>query len=834
MAVDRDKILKAAQKLVDRQRYAKAIDEYLKLVDADPSDVRTLLKIGDLHLKLSQHAEAITTYEKVGNYYYRNGFSVKAIAVYKQIRGIIRRHARHLEGRYGHVVPRLAEIYAQLGLTSDALAAYDEVASRLRQNGRERDALDIFNKAVALDPDNPIGYLRVADSLARLGDIPAAVQAFGAAADIMLKLDRLDDAIKVLERLLEYRAEPKFARLAGQLYLRRGRPNDGMAAISKLQIAFKADPKNLDTLAALAAAFDAINQPAKAVEVMKEAARIAHEVRDEEGFDKLMKALLRRAPDDAGVKQLVAKKQAIVDGVDDVEIEIIEELDGLDEVLELDEVELQQAADPAFESALFMPGDPAEISAVRRLVMAAEVSRGAGKVAEAIQLLRDGLRNLGAPPQLRHKLADLLLEAGDQVGCIAEKLVLAQELANTGSIEPAVEMLDEVLLLDGENQDAIQMRANFGFPLPGHRSDYDEFAPMQSYDVESGGVDEALAHSRRTHSMSPVALDDPFGGPATAAPATAAPATAAPRQLDEDALYRAEVFAEQGHFDQARAILTEQLRWLPNHPLVLERLADVDAMSSQAHVAASGQYRLGSNAAGGQVAPGPANFAYTGAFPPAAVPAPQYDYGQPPPPIQPQQQPQQPHYGGAAPAPPAAELAPEVDAMMHQVRQGVRSQVADGDAATHYDLGLAYQEMGLYSDAISELMLAARDATRACVCLSLIGTIQLQLGELDAALDAFHRALESEYKNHDQEQKLGYEIANTYELKYMHEQALHYFEWLASVDPQYDDPRGSVYERIERLTSASGTQPRPQAPSAGRGGTADLDDALDDLFENGS
>ena len=130
MAIDREKTLQAAQALVEKKKYDKAIVEYRKLVAHDPTDVRTLLKIGALHLKLDQHEGAITTYEQVGDHYFREGFSVKAIAVYKQIRGIITRHCPQLETKYGHILPRLADIYTQLGLTSDALAAYDEVATR--------------------------------------------------------------------------------------------------------------------------------------------------------------------------------------------------------------------------------------------------------------------------------------------------------------------------------------------------------------------------------------------------------------------------------------------------------------------------------------------------------------------------------------------------------------------------------------------------------------------------------------------------------------------------------------------------------------------------------
>ncbi|MBM4360495.1 MAG: tetratricopeptide repeat protein, partial [Deltaproteobacteria bacterium] len=238
MAIDREKTLQTAQALVEKKKYGKALVEYRKVIAQEPSDVRTLLKIGDLHLKLDQFEGAIATYEEVGNHYFCEGFSVKAIAVYKQVRGIIARHCPQLDAKYGHILPRLAEIYTQLGLTSDALAAYDEVATKLRQEGRERDALDVFKKVVELDPENPIAKLRVADSRVRLGDIDKASEAFAEAAEIMRKLGRHDDALKVFERLLEHSPTPEYARLCGITYLERGGPSDGMNALSKLQIAF--------------------------------------------------------------------------------------------------------------------------------------------------------------------------------------------------------------------------------------------------------------------------------------------------------------------------------------------------------------------------------------------------------------------------------------------------------------------------------------------------------------------------------------------------------------------------------------------------------------------
>ncbi|MDB5216830.1 MAG: hypothetical protein JWO86_4757, partial [Myxococcaceae bacterium] len=38
MAINRDKVLEAAQKYVEKKKYDKAVIEYQKLIDADPND----------------------------------------------------------------------------------------------------------------------------------------------------------------------------------------------------------------------------------------------------------------------------------------------------------------------------------------------------------------------------------------------------------------------------------------------------------------------------------------------------------------------------------------------------------------------------------------------------------------------------------------------------------------------------------------------------------------------------------------------------------------------------------------------------------------------------
>ena len=308
MAINRDKVLEAAQKFVEKKKYDKAVAELRKLVDADPNDARTLLKIGDLQAKQGLHADAINTYESVGKLYANQGFALKAIAVYKQIREIIAKHVPQLEERYGHIAPKLAELYQQLGLTSDALAALDEVATKLQRQQKDQEAIDVFRKIVELDPTNPLPHLRLAEALSRVKDIEGAVFEFKTAAQQLTGIGRRDDALKVLERLLHHRPDPEQAKICAELYLSRGQPQDGMQALAKLQVCFQANPRDFDTLSLLARAFNAIGQGAKAIEVQKEMARVARDTGKTDLFKEILERLLRVAPHDEGVRRLAQQQ----------------------------------------------------------------------------------------------------------------------------------------------------------------------------------------------------------------------------------------------------------------------------------------------------------------------------------------------------------------------------------------------------------------------------------------------------------------------------------------------------------------------------------------------
>ncbi len=93
-------------------------------------------------------------------------------------------------------------------------------------------------------------------------------------------------------------------------------------------------------------------------------------------------------------------------------------------------------------------------------------------------------------------------------------------------------------------------------------------------------------------------------------------------------------------------------------------------------------------------------------------------------------------------------------------RQGMAETLSDSDFDTHYNLGVAYQEMGLIDEAIGEFQLAAKDDRYLVDCSSLLASCFLGKDLPDLAIQWFVRGIESPAI--DPESRLGllYELAS--------------------------------------------------------------------------
>jgi pilus assembly protein FimV len=188
------KVLAAAEKFVQQGKLQNAITEYEKVVKEDPKDLTVLNTIGDLSARVGKNEQAAKYFQKVGEAYAHDGFTVKAIAMYKKL--------TKLDPSYMEGVMRLAELYTVQGLYNDARQQYVTVADFWLKNNQNEDAAKVFQKILELDPDNTAMQTKLADLYIKLGKKTEARNIYYTAAQSLYSKSAMDAADEALAKVL--------------------------------------------------------------------------------------------------------------------------------------------------------------------------------------------------------------------------------------------------------------------------------------------------------------------------------------------------------------------------------------------------------------------------------------------------------------------------------------------------------------------------------------------------------------------------------------------------------------------------------------------------------
>ena len=271
-----------------RGQWDKAVTVLEKVLAEEPNDVRTMLKLGDVFAKKGDRDRAIDVYERVAEHHADQGFFLKAVAVYKQI--------LKLDGHNGTAALRIAELHEQLGLAQDAMVHFQLALPILEEQGHTDHALGVLKRILELDPENVAARIKLAESLSRLEDRTGAVKHFAEAAQVLKQQARIEDYVKVAERLIfhdPYRLD--VVKDLAKLYLSRGDTKRGLA---KLQICFRETPRDVETLTLLARAFSNLDQVQKTVYVYRELARVHEDEGRQAEAREIHRLILQHHPDD--------------------------------------------------------------------------------------------------------------------------------------------------------------------------------------------------------------------------------------------------------------------------------------------------------------------------------------------------------------------------------------------------------------------------------------------------------------------------------------------------------------------------------------------------------
>ncbi len=192
MAFNKAKALQEAEKSVAQGKTSQAIKQYLAIVERDPADLTLLNTVGDLYVRDKNLPEGLKQFHKLADAYVQEGFTVKAIAIYKKIAKL----------NPGTVDPllKLGELYHLQGLGREARDQYLQAVEFYRRKKQDEQAVDVLQKVVQLDPENVTVRSRLAQLCEDLGKNELAAQVHLQAAELALRRGEVEAADPALRK----------------------------------------------------------------------------------------------------------------------------------------------------------------------------------------------------------------------------------------------------------------------------------------------------------------------------------------------------------------------------------------------------------------------------------------------------------------------------------------------------------------------------------------------------------------------------------------------------------------------------------------------------------
>ncbi|OGW38870.1 MAG: hypothetical protein A2Y97_12130 [Nitrospirae bacterium RBG_13_39_12] len=232
---DKSAIIKEAQRYLARGQVDKAIAEWEKIIKEYP-DATNYNTIGDLYLKKGDKKDAIDSYHKAANFFRHEGFSLKALALYKKILNIDSSDAEALLS--------LGELNEEKGLSTDAIKYYLASADSLSKSGKKKKLLEVYDKILTLSPANIPLRSRVAEIYAKEGLMTEVAKQYFQIALLYVEKEDTEKAMGYYQRVLNLHPSDREAILGiSYLYEKTGNIEK---AIEQMKEAITLFPEDAD------------------------------------------------------------------------------------------------------------------------------------------------------------------------------------------------------------------------------------------------------------------------------------------------------------------------------------------------------------------------------------------------------------------------------------------------------------------------------------------------------------------------------------------------------------------------------------------------------------
>jgi tetratricopeptide (TPR) repeat protein len=777
MSGARDRLIQSAEKHLSRGKLDQALKDYLRLLEENPSDSFALNKAGDLCVRMGRPADGIGHFARIAESFSADGFFLKSIAIYKKINKI---DPTRLD-----IYDRLAELYARQGLFQDARSHYQMLAEQSLKRNDLATAIDAYGKLAALDPTDLKVQSRLADLHRVAGQVGEAVARYDAIGGILQRGGAHGDAVAFFRKALDLDPADHAARL--QIAASLIASNEIEPAVAELGRA----PRTAEARLLLAEAELARGDRAAATAAAEDALTL-------ESANESARTLLGRlrldagAPDEAVEVLRPAVEQAVAAGEFERAFTLLRpviegfplHVGALEAVAEIREAEGDAGQSAAMRFTLGRQaetrGDATAAEAHYRRALAADPGHAAA--AERLEAVAPG--STSAPPP-----ATEAAPAGDAQAAYQEAQVLARYGLKDRAIERLRALVKEHPELVPPRERLVELLVEAGNPA----------APREAAELANiyrGHGNEAMAAALFARlGLSPEVR--PAAPPADTPPPSASPAA---------------VFDE---FEIEIASAPPPARGTPVFDPFAEGAFPAPLAAAPAVAGARPTPHSPGDTGFGLLAPELGSLIEEKMQRAAAEAPPAAPHGRVPAVDEDNLFADEQQFFNLAealekelsddsPAPAAPMLGETQDEaslqeIFREFRRGVEQQLSAEDYETHYNLGIAYKEMGLLDEAIGEFQLASKAPALTVECCSLLGLCFLEKGMPQLAIKWYGKGLSTPGIRESDSAGLLYDLARVYEDTGDANLAYKTFLEVYGINTNYRD----VVERVRHLEEAA-------------------------------
>ena len=739
--IDKAATIKEAQKYLARGQVDKAIAEWDKVAKEHP-DGNTFNTVGDLYLKKGDKTEAVNSFHRAADFFRREGFALKALALYKKILNINSSDALALQA--------LGELNEAKGLVSDAIKFYLAAADTLSKEGKKDQLLEIYEKILALSPTNIPLRSKVAEIYGREGLISEAAKQHFTIARIYAEKGETEKSIGFYQKVLEVQPLNREVIIElGNLYERTGNLEKAVAQIREAASLF---PQDVDIMLRSAE----IHMMIEKYDEAKESLRQITEIEPAN-----IKA--RRILGDIYIKE-GNKEKAWAEYIPLLDEILLE--DNYDDAIKL--LATFRDIDPLETGkrlvSLYMQlGD--QLQAFRELCSIGEVFIEQGKQKEALNCYREALKISPDDDSVRTRVIELEKDIGKEhisIGAektIDEAMIEIDIYLRYGLYDNARNLLETFTKKEPDNIDLHLKLKSLYVDTGDKEKAVGEYLILHKLYIKSGEVVNGERMIQEAHEISP---EDPRLAGMVAPPASdeeeiAVPPSEMPSIEDySEEIAEADFYSRQGLIDEAREILERLQSLFPGDREISRRLESV-----------------------GQVVEEGEKTEYTAE--------------------KKEEEPQVTEEEALAVEEiPEPALDSDVLDIFNEFKKGLENELEEEDYETHYNLGIAYKEMGLIDDAIREFQRSRKDPEKFVNSSNMLGICYIEKNLFPLAIEVLKDAIEKMEDRGESYWAMHYDLAGAYEKNGNIKEALDIYTQIYGWNSKYR----AVSDKINQLRTS--------------------------------